>query len=65
MQAIFKPNHPKEEEPPILRSEVQQAVKASSRNKVTEIEGITTEAILACTEMTITWLIMIFHKGIE
>ncbi|XP_005110016.1 uncharacterized protein LOC101854755 [Aplysia californica] len=60
-QSQFQPRYP-EEEPNILRSELQQAMKNSPRNKAAGIDGITTEAILACGETAITWLTTIFQK---
>ena len=53
-QSQFHPGYPGHEEPNILRSEVQRALKTSPKNKAAEIDGISTEAILACGETGIT-----------
>ncbi|XP_076061602.1 uncharacterized protein LOC143037349 [Oratosquilla oratoria] len=63
IQSQFQPRYPEEGEPNILRSEIQQALKTSPRNKAAGIDGITTEAILACGETGITWLTTIFQKA--
>ena len=62
-QNQFQPRYPEEEEPNILRSEVQQILKTSPRNKAAGIDGITTEAILACGESGVTWLTKVFQKA--
>jgi len=62
-QHLFQPRYPDEEEPNVLPSEVQQALKTSPKNKAAGIDGITTEAILACGEIGITWLTTIFQKA--
>ena len=49
-QNQFYPSYPEHEEPNIQRSEVQWALKTSPKNKAAGIDGITTEAILACGE---------------
>ena len=43
-----------DEEPIILRSDVQQAIKTSPKNKSPGIDGITTVAILASGEIGVT-----------
>ena len=63
-QFQFHPSYKdNDEEPIIFRSEVQQAIKTSPKNKSRGIDGITTEAILASGEIGITWLISIFQKA--
>ena len=51
-----------DEEPSILRSEVQQAIKTSPKNKSPGIDGITNEAILASGEIGISWLTPSYKK---
>ena len=51
-QSQFHPSYEdNDEEPIILRSEVQQAIKTSPKNKSPGIDGITTEANLASGEI--------------
>ena len=60
-QSQFHPSYKdNDEEPIILRSEVQQAIRTSPKNKCPAIDGITTEAILASGEIGVTWLTSIF-----
>ena len=63
-QSQFHPSYEdNDEEPIILRSEVQQAIKTSPKNKSPGIDGITPKAILASGEVGITWLTSIFQKA--
>ena len=62
-QSQFHPSYKNnDEEPGILRSEVQQAIKSSPKNKSPGIDGITAEATQASGEIGITWLTSIFQK---
>ena len=63
-QSQFHPSYEdNDEEPIILRSEVQQAIKTNPKNKSPGIDSTTTEAILASQEIGITWLTSIFQKA--
>ena len=62
-QSQFHPSYPEYEEPNILSSELQRALKNSPKNKAAGIDVITTEAILACGETGTTWLTTIFQKA--
>ena len=64
-QRQFIPRYPDHLEPTILESEVRQAMKTSPKYKAAGIDGITTEAILACGETGIKWLTTIFQKALE
>ena len=63
-QSQFDPSFKyNDKEPIILRSEVQQAIKTSPKNKSPGIDGAATEAILASWEIGVTWLTSIFQKA--
>ena len=64
-QPQFTPSHPDHSEPTILESEVRKTVKTSPKGKAAGDDGITTEAILACGEIGIQWLTIIFQKAWE
>ena len=51
-----------DEEPAILRYEVQQAIKPSPKNKSPGIDDITTKTTLTSWEIGITWLTSIFKN---
>ena len=52
-----------DEEPIILRSEVQHALKTSPKSKSPWIDGITTEVTIESGEIGITWLTSISKKA--
>ena len=63
-QSQFHPSYKDNDEKPIiLRSEVQQSMRTSPKNKSPGIDGIRTEAILASGEIGITWLTSNFQKA--
>ena len=49
----------------ILESEVEMELKHSKRKKAAGIDGITTEMLLACETIAITWLTRIFNIAWE
>ena len=64
-QSRFNPSHPDHSEPTILESEVRKVVKTSPKGKAAGVDGITTEAILVCSETGTQWLTTIFQKAWE
>ena len=61
----FVSKNPNHIEPQILESEVRKAIKLSPKNKAAGVDGITTETILACGEIGVKWLKIIFNKAWE
>lgn len=64
-QATFTPSYPYQEEPSVLESEVRWAYKTSPKNKAPGVDNRTTEAIIACGELSILWLTKLFQKAWE
>lgn len=61
----FIPSQPDHQEPNILESEVRWAVKDSPKDKAAGDDGITTRAVLACKEIGIQWLTLMFQRAWE
>jgi hypothetical protein len=61
-EAMYNPSYPENTEPDILEVEVRKAIKSSPKHKAAGVDSITTEAILACGEIGVKWLHLIFQK---
>ncbi|GFR63242.1 RNA-directed DNA polymerase from mobile element jockey [Elysia marginata] len=61
----FDPSQPDHQEPNILESEVRWAVKDNPKDKAAGDDGITTQAVLACREIGIQWLTLMFQRAWE
>ncbi|GFS16387.1 retrovirus-related Pol polyprotein LINE-1 [Elysia marginata] len=59
----FDSSQPDHQEPNILESEVRWAVKDSPKDKAAGDDGITTRAALACREIGIQWLTLMFQRA--
>ncbi|GFR90787.1 reverse transcriptase-like protein [Elysia marginata] len=59
----FDPSQPDHQEPNILESEVRWAVKDSPKDKAAGDDGIATRAVLACGEIGIQWLTLMFQRA--
>ena len=57
------PSHPEHLEPKILTSEVEKAIRTSSKGKAAGIDGITTEIVMACGAVGIKWITTIIQKA--